>query len=508
MGKKDISTVAVYVRKSREDETDETLNRQQAVLVELCIRNGWNYKLFKEVGSSQDLDRLELQAMLGKVSTFHFDAVVVADLDRLSRNVIHFGQIKLLLVNASVLVVTPSKIFDFSNESDDMFSDFMSVIAKSEYQQIKKRLVRGTRQSAKQGNWVGSKVPIGYKYNPETKHLELTEDAPVIKRIFDLYVEGKSTKDIAFQFTHENEATSVGMIWSPAGIARILNNTAYAGHSLYGKTKSENGKRSVKTDKDMQILVENTHDPIVDIGTWEQVQQIKSTRNTRPAALKLGKHKFSGLIRCGKCGSIHSFQTSKYGRKRIASCQTRLYADSLNKYTMCENSGSNMEPFEKLFFTYFKKYVIQLEQYLDLIKQVDPKDNKSSEREITTKGKQVKKLQNDIKRIQQGFIMEIFTEQEAHLQIKQLKEQIELLETQIQTLEKQEVFSEADHIEMVLNNMKQFLEGVDEMEEREANNILTEFVDTILYTKTSSEIELDMVMKDLSAVELGFNMSF
>ncbi len=379
MSKRDISNVAVYVRKSREDETDETLNRQQAVLTDLCERNGWNYELYKEVGSSQDLDRPVLQAMLGKVSTFHFDAVVVADLDRLSRNVIHFGQIKLLLVNASVPVITPSKTFDFSNESDDMFSDFMSVIAKSEYQQIKKRLVRGTRQSAKQGNWVGGKVPIGYRYNRETKRLEKTKDAPVIKQLFDLYVSGKSTKDIAFQFTHENVVTSVGMIWTPAGVARLLNNIAYAGHSLYGKTKTENGKRSVKTDKDVQILVENTHEPIVSEETWEKIQQIKSTRNTRPAALKLGKHKFSGLIRCGKCGAIHSFQTSKYGRKRIASCQTRHYSLSLDKYTMCENSGSNIEPFEKLFFAHFKEYVVQLEQYLDLINEANPNEKSGYE---------------------------------------------------------------------------------------------------------------------------------
>jgi site-specific DNA recombinase len=209
---KKISKVAIYVRKSREEETEETLNRQQAVLIDLCEKNDWSWELFKEVGSSQDLEeREELQKMLEKIKLFYFDAIVVADLDRLSRNVIHFGQIKLLIVNAGVPVVTPSKTFDFSNESDDMFSDFMSVIAKSEYQQIKKRLVRGTRQSAKQGNWQGKKNPVGYKYNRVTKKLEPSEDAPIIKKMFKLYLEGMSTKDIAFKFERENVVTSTSL---------------------------------------------------------------------------------------------------------------------------------------------------------------------------------------------------------------------------------------------------------------------------------------------------------
>jgi site-specific DNA recombinase len=120
--------------------------------------------------------------MLDKVNLFYFDAVVVADLDRLSRNVIHFGQIKLLLVNAEVLVVTPSKTFDFSNESDDMFS-VMSVIAKSEYQQIKKRLVRGTRQSAKQVNWLGKKNTVGYKITKRQKNLNQMKKLRSLKNV-------------------------------------------------------------------------------------------------------------------------------------------------------------------------------------------------------------------------------------------------------------------------------------------------------------------------------------
>ncbi|GKS09728.1 hypothetical protein YDYSY3_07280 [Paenibacillus chitinolyticus] len=99
--------------------------------------------------------------------------------------------------------------------------------------------------------------------------------------------------------------------------------------------------------------------------------------------------------------------------------------------------------------------------------------------------------------------MEIFTEHEAHQQIKQLKEQIESLEEQIVNLEKQVDFSESDHLEKLISNLKQFLAGIDEMEEREANDILTEFVDTIIYTKIGGDIEMDIVMKNLNIVDFS-----
>lgn len=495
MGKQ-ITSVAVYVRKSRPEETEETLNRQQNVLTELCKRNGWEYELFKEVGSSQDLEREGLQKMLEKVKLFLFDAVVIADLDRLSRNTVHFGLIKEVFVNSGCLAVTPSKIYDFSKNDDDFMSDIFSVMAKQEYQMIKKRLIRGMRESAKQGNWVGKKVPVGYQYNRETKRLEPSVDAPIIQRLFREYIEGFSTKELAFQFTRERVTTSTGLQWTSAGISRILDNVVYLGHSLYGKTKTVNGKRAIRTDESEQILVKYTHESIITQELWDEVQRVKKERNSKPVALKLGKHKFSGLIRCGLCGAIHSFQTSKYKRKRISSCQTRNYSESSDKYSMCPNKGANLVEFEELFHRYFSKYVEQLEQYVHLIKENGlEKASSGIETEIENKEKQVKKLQGDIKRVQQGFVMEIFTEEEAHRQIKEFREQIETLDEQIKQLKEQEESSELDRLELTLEKLKRFLTHGDQLPEREANQILTEFIDTIIYTKTETEIELEIVMK-------------
>jgi DNA invertase Pin-like site-specific DNA recombinase len=116
--------------------------------------------MYKEVGSSQDMDRPHLQALLERVKAFYYDAV--ADLDRLSCNTVHFGMNKEVMLNAGCLVITNGKIYDFAKQEDDLYSDLQSVLAKYEYQTIKKRLVRGNRQSAKDGNYLGKISPVGY----------------------------------------------------------------------------------------------------------------------------------------------------------------------------------------------------------------------------------------------------------------------------------------------------------------------------------------------------------
>ena len=156
---KQIERVAIYSRKSRPDETDEGIKRQLQFLIEKCDESGWEYEVFQEVGSSQDINRPELNKMLKKVEGFHYDAVVVTDQDRLSRTTKDFAYIKDILTNYGVQVVTSSKIYDYATQEDDLMSDMQSIVAKQEYLNIKKRLVRGKRQSAKGGK-------LGRRSNP------------------------------------------------------------------------------------------------------------------------------------------------------------------------------------------------------------------------------------------------------------------------------------------------------------------------------------------------------
>ncbi len=498
-----IKKVAIYSRKSRPDETDEVIKRQLAYLVDKCVENNWEFEVFQEIGSSQQMDvknRPELNKMLDKVKAFHYDAVVVTDQDRLSRTTVGFSQIKEILTNYGVHLVTSSKIYDYTSQEDDLMSDMQSIVAKQEYLNIKKRLVRGKRQSAKEGNWVGGKTPIGYSYDHKTKKLVPDENAPVIKRIFTLYLAGNTSTDIERMFDLEGILTPTGSKWNKARISVVLANPVYKGTVIYGKTrisktskKPSGSPRQLKTENDEQIIFENAHEPIVSVEDWDKAKAIREGRLTRPPSARIGKVIFTGLIKCAICGRTHSFQRRKGKELRVTSCQTRNYSEDGIKYTTCKNKGVKLENFEAVFFSKFAQFVDRLELYLEDVKGNIKEDetNPVDEKNVLTNN--LKRIEASIKKVQQGYIAEIFTEEDAQKQIKQLKAQREHTEAQLERLNSRTNDEKVKELEAVLERLKSLLKGESELETKEMNQLLTSVIDRIEYKRVGDhKAEIDM----------------
>ena len=83
-----IKTVAIYLRKSRaNNEEEEDIASHREKLVGIAEDYGWDYEIFSEVGSGSSLDdREKMVQLLGDIEKNLFDAVLIMDIDRLSRN--------------------------------------------------------------------------------------------------------------------------------------------------------------------------------------------------------------------------------------------------------------------------------------------------------------------------------------------------------------------------------------------------------------------------------------
>lgn len=511
-----IKKVAIYNRKSRPDETEEVLKRNLAFLIEKCLENNWEFEVFEEVGSSQSINekvRPELNKLLEKVQSYHYDAVVITDQDRLSRTTAGFAQIKETLTNYGVHVVTSSKIYDYNTQEDDLMSDMQAIVAKQEYLNIKKRLVRGKRQSAKEGNWVGGKTPVGYNYDNKTKKLVPDENATIIKRIYDLYLSGNSSTDIERILDLEGTLTPTGSKWNKARISVVLSNPVYKGTVIYGKTKvskvekkPSGSPKQLKTKESDQISIDNAHEPIITPEDWERVKDIREGRLTKPPSARIGKVIFTGLIKCSLCGRTHSFQRRKGKELRITSCQTRYYVEDGSKYTVCHNKGVRLDLFEQVFFAKFSQFVSQLELYLEDIKKNIKQDdtNPVDEKAILTAN--IKKIVASIKRVQKGFLAEIYTEDEAQKEIKQLNAQKQNLEKQLERLDTKTKDEKIDELQAVLNKLKQLLKGTSDLETKEINHLLTSLIDHIEYRRVGdhkAEIEMKIHYKGQSGEQVN-----
>jgi len=491
----EIRKVAIYSRKSRPDETEEALKRQLQVLVDMAEKNNWSWEVFQEVGSSMSMeerDRPELNKMLRKVQSYEYDGILVTDADRLSRDMEHSAFMKKMFQNYGVKLITTTKVYDYNTQEDDLMSDMMAIIAKQEYLNTKKRLMRGRKASAQAGKWQG-KAPIGYKVNKETGKLMIDESsAPLIRRIFELYLQGLSSTDIAYRLELEEMRTPMGKFPTSAKVAQILKNEVYIGVAIFGKTvfskteKRSNGTpKQVKNDEELMVRIENAHEPIISKEEWEAVDKIRSERLPLPVASRIGKTPFSSLITCGICGRTHSFQVNTRFREkiRIQSCLTRHYDES-GEYSVCKNQGIDLDLFEKGFYMELSGYIDELENYLEVVRSnAKLEDVYNPEEEIAQFDLEIKKLQDQMKKAQQAFLLEIMDEREAQFQIKSRKKKIAELEERKQEIINTPRVDVAQSLEDMVNRLRNILAGTSNMEAKDLNALFRTFIEKIEYRK-------------------------
>ena len=508
----------IYARKSRENAV--TLDGQVESCIEWCKRNDVEYEIFAEEGdaSSEDWNRPKLQQMIKAIENLEFNLVVATEQTRICRDD-HFPIFKELCRDTETLFVTAdnNSIFNFSDPDDELKSDILQAVGKNELSRTKIRLKRGTVQSAKKGNWQGKKSPIGYTYDHDTKRLKLNDDAKVVRRMFEMYLEGHSTPDISYKFIQENvmayhkvKGEMVPITWSKSTISRSLKNITYAGHTRFGKTKikkMKGEKYQIPVDEELHLIVEDTHEPIVTPEEFKKVQEIMNRKRTVPPAMKHAKHTFSGLIRCESCGKTRTFerQMSLNRDWRISSCTTRVYSDDFSTYKMCGNSGSKLDVVENLFYKYLEGLETLLEDHIENIKNekisiVDLQQAKEAKKQM--KRMQVEKMKQKRKKIR-DLIEDDFYEDDEELEkrqeMKELYKQIKNMEREIEEMDLEEEASEAVQVEKSLQYIKNFLQGKHiTMDKKILNDILHEFVDHISYSKVgrSAEVKIKVYLKD------------
>src|SRR5699024_10470856 len=107
--KERIKRVAIYLRKSRNnegEETEETLQKHRNRLLDIAKKNKWKYELFQEVGSSMNEHRPEYVRMISELREGIFDAVLSVNLARVTRDDAETPKFMRLLRDEDILFVT------------------------------------------------------------------------------------------------------------------------------------------------------------------------------------------------------------------------------------------------------------------------------------------------------------------------------------------------------------------------------------------------------------------
>lgn len=316
----------MYLRKSRQDielerkEDIDTLARHRSTLLQLAKRKNLDIIDVKEElqsGGDSIASRPRMIQLLEEVRIGKYDGILVMDIDRLGRGDLQDQGlwIKTFKEN-NTLVITPDKTYNLNNENDETMTEFKAFFARFELKQITKRMQRGRVKSVEEGNFIASYAPYGYKfeYSREGKRLLVLDEekAPIVRNIFDMYINGNGVYKIKTFLNNSGFRTSNNNLFSENAVRRILKNKTYAGYVTWNKYRRK-GTKTTKAKEEDLVVSKGIHPPIISEELFDKVQRMINSRNTAPVSSnKVLTNPLAGLVKCACCGHTMTNKSASY----------------------------------------------------------------------------------------------------------------------------------------------------------------------------------------------------
>lgn len=463
-----IKKVALYLRKSRKDEGNEsrevTLARHERMLLDYCRANNLSVvKVYREVVSAENLDdRPQARQMLEDVADGLYDGVVVIELERLSRgNQIDQVEVSETFKSANTLIYTLQKVYDLSREDeiDEEFFEFGLFMSRREYKTIKRRLMRGKKQAQKEGYYIGAGLPYGFGKVRRDKGYVLVpnDETPIVQMIFNKFVyEDYSLADLRHYLNKNGIKPQKINEWNSIVLKNLLKNKCYLGYINYNS-------RSRRT----QECYEGKHEAIIDEETFQKAQDklaISSHKLKRGSELK---NPLASLVKCSVCGATMQ-KVNEYFRCLKPNCPTVLsYFDVVEKRIIEELKE------ELKNFNYF------IENYGEEIE----KQNKLKEHELVLLRKEVAKKDGMINKACEMLELGVYTKEKYLSRVNILEADKKALQGQITAIEVS--FSdEQTKIRKAIPILEKCLDAYWGLNAQEKNDLLKSFIEKIEYSKT------------------------
>ena len=436
----------MYLRKSRADNENETveevLARHERILQNLAVKILGHLipekYIYREIVSGETIDaRPQMKRLLLDIESSDVKGVFVVEPQRLTRGDWEDGG-KLLssFRYSNTLIYTPNKTYNLFNKFDYKFFKMELSQGNDYLEYTKEILARGRISSVKEGNYIGSVAPYGYKkvIIDKSPTLEIVEDeAKAIQLATKMFVEeGVGWTAIGEQLESLGFFPRKSLHWSPYCLRDICRNPVNIGKVKWNSRKCvtsyENGKLTITRPRNSEPLYfEGKHEPILDVDLYNKLlDKLGTTSRNRPK-MEL-KNPFSSLLRCGTCGKSMVYR--EYTKNGVISSAPRLLCN--NQKYCCTKSAT----FEAVYNAVIdslneivKNFYFELEQ--------QQMNNDNMQEELLEKAKQdlgkLEKKQENLYDLLEDkvYTKEIFLKRTAKLndERKELEKRIELLTT-------------------------------------------------------------------------------
>ncbi len=330
-----ISTVAIYVRLSLEDDDlfhgkmeSESITNQRDLLM-AYIRNSPELSHARVIEFSDDgysgknFDRPGVQKLIEAARSGEVQCIVVKDLSRFGRDYITVGNyISRVFPFLSVRFIALNDHFDSMRKGDiDSIDTSFKTLIYDLYSRDLSRKVRSAKKMlATQGVYINSVAPYGYLKDPNDKHRLIPDPATadVVRRIFNLVADGYTTEMVARIFNTERipppsqvkagtpsgHANWHNQYWTINAIYTIIRDRQYIGSTVFGKRVREQiGVRRQPTAKlEDWIVVDDCHEPLVSKELYQRAQKMLGGEYQQNGKRIKWDNPLSKKVFCGVCG--------------------------------------------------------------------------------------------------------------------------------------------------------------------------------------------------------------
>ena len=365
----DLTPVALYTRVSSDrQDVDLSIAAQLRALRDYAEKH--DYLVAREYvdESGRIADRPEFQKMLNEAAKPEapFKEILVWKFSRFTRKREHAVAFKSMLRRRGIRVVSITEQAD-DTPTGKLLEAIIESVDEFYSENLAQEVVRGMREAASRGFWMTTYAPYGYKRvhvqdgAAKRPKLELNPPADaVVRRVFDMVLQGKSILDVTKTLNAEGIPTTNGKKWLKTTIHTMLSHEAYTGTLVWG-AKAKDGAPPVR--------VEDAHPAIVSKRDFQKARRLLGSRapkkvNPRRAS---SPYLLSGIAKCETCGKAMTAAEAKSGKYTYYICHSLL---KRGKGT-CKTPRLNAKSFEKLIVNEIRANILTESNIRDLVKLLD-----------------------------------------------------------------------------------------------------------------------------------------
>lgn len=320
-----LKRVAAYARvSSGKDAMIHSLAAQVEYYSNYIRRHpGWEYVgVYADEAKTGTKDsREQFQQLLADCKEGKIDHILTKSISRMARNTVTLLETVRELKSMGITVYFEEQNIDTGTDDGELMLSILASYAQEESLSASENQKWRVRQNFENGQpWRG--FMLGYRYK-DGQYIVVPEEAEIVRSIYADFLDGKGVTAIMKRLNKEGILTQQGFTWHKSAITRVLKNYTYTGNLLLQTKFRENHltKRTLVNHGQLpQYHATDTHEPIIDIGTYNSVQLEMYRRAQKYGKQQSSqKYPFSGMITCANCGKHYRRKVTSTGPVWICS---------------------------------------------------------------------------------------------------------------------------------------------------------------------------------------------